>query len=150
MCYNVAMGRVMALDIGDVRIGIAVSDIMQIIANPIESYTRCKNNTPQDISYIAAMVAEREVDTIVSGLPLGMSGMETQQTQKVRDFCELLTEAVGLPIVFVDERLTTVSAERVLLQGNVSRANRKKVVDKLAATIILQSYLDGSRGTTIY
>lgn len=139
------MGRVLALDIGDVRIGIAVSDIMQIIANPVESYTRKKNNTPADIAYIVDMIKAREVDTIVSGLPLGMSGMETQQTEKVRQFCLLLGEASGLDIAFVDERLTTVSAERVLLEGNVSRANRKKVVDKLAATIILQSYLDGSR-----
>lgn len=135
----------MALDIGDVRIGIAVSDIMQIIANPVESYTRAKNNTKADIDYIVNMAVDREVDTIVSGLPLGMSGAETQQTAKVKEFCQLLGQSTNIPISFVDERLTTASAERVLLQGNVSRANRKKVIDKLAATIILQSYLDGSR-----
>lgn len=135
------MGRVMALDVGNVRIGIAVSDLMGIIANPLETYTR-KGNLTVDAQYIANLAKQREVSLFVSGLPLSLSGGENEQTLKTREFIEELKKHTDIPVKFLDERFTTLSAERVLIQGNVRRENRKKVIDKVAATIILQNYLD--------
>ena len=138
------MGRVMALDIGDVRIGIAVSDLMGIIANPLETYTR-KGNLDVDAKYIADLAMSKEVSLIISGLPLGLKGQENEQTAKTREFVDRLKEVCDIPIEYLDERFTTLSAERVLIEGNVRRENRKKVIDKVAATIILQNYLDRKR-----
>ena len=134
----------MALDVGDVRIGIAVSDLMGIIANPLETYTR-KGNLAVDTDYIVKLAQEKEVSLIVSGLPLGLRGQENEQTAKTREFIDKLREICDVPIEYLDERFTTLSAERVLIEGNVRRENRKKVIDKVAATIILQNYLDRKR-----
>ena len=138
------MGRVMALDVGDVRIGIAVSDLMGIIANPLETYTR-KGNLDVDAQYIVNLAKSKEVTLFVSGLPLGLKGQENEQTAKTREFIDKLKEICDIPVEYLDERFTTLSAERVLIEGNVRRENRKKVIDKVAATIILQNYLDRKR-----
>lgn len=135
------MGRIMALDVGNVRIGIAVSDLMGIIANPLETYTR-KGNLAVDAEYIANLAKQKEVSLFISGLPLSLSGGDNEQTLKTREFIEELQKHTDIPVKFLDERFTTLSAERVLIQGNVRRENRKKVIDKVAATIILQNYLD--------
>ncbi|MBR1954611.1 MAG: Holliday junction resolvase RuvX [Clostridia bacterium] len=135
------MGRIMALDVGNVRIGIAVSDLMGIIANPLETYTR-KGNLDVDAEYVANLAKQKEVSLFISGLPLSLSGGENEQTLKTREFIEELQKHTDIPVKFLDERFTTLSAERVLIQGNVRRENRKKVIDKVAATIILQNYLD--------
>lgn len=134
------MGRILALDIGDVRIGVALSDPMGIIANPLETYTR--KTADKDIEYIVCLAKQREAEEIVSGLPKGLDGDDTLQTKKVREFVAELEKAWGKRVIFVDERLTTASAQRALLEGNVRRADRKKVVDKVAAAIILQTYLE--------
>ena len=134
----------MALDVGDVRIGIAVSDLMGIIANPLETYTR-KGNLDVDAQYIASLAKSKEVTLFVSGLPLGLKGQENEQTAKTREFVDKLKEVCDIPVEYLDERFTTISAERVLIEGNVRRENRKKVIDKVAATIILQNYLDRKR-----
>lgn len=128
------------MDVGDVRIGLAVSDLMGIIANPLETYVR--KDFVKDIDYIVNLAKEMEVDTIVSGLPKNLNNQDSLQTQKVREFVDKLEEAWGKKVVFVDERFTTASAQRVLLEGKVRRGDRKKVVDKVAATIILQTYLE--------
>lgn len=138
------MGRIMALDVGDVRIGVAVSDLMGIIANPLETYTR-KGDLAVDAQYIAQLAASHEVSLFVSGLPLGLNGQENDQTRKTREFIDALTKVTDIPVKYMDERFTTMSAERVLIAGNVRRENRKKVIDKVAATIILQNYLDSKR-----
>ena len=138
------MGRVMALDVGDVRIGVAVSDLMGIIANPLETYTR-KGDITRYVNYIVQLAKAHEVSLFVSGLPLGLNGLENEQTRKTREFVDALTAATDIPVKFMDERFTTLSAERVLIEGNVRRENRKKVIDKVAATIILQNYLDSKR-----
>ena len=138
------MGRVMALDVGDVRIGIAVSDLMGIIANPLETYTR-KGNLDIDAQYIVNLAKSKEVSLFISGLPLGLKGQENEQTAKTREFVDKLKEICDIPVEYLDERFTTLSAERVLIEGNVRRENRKKVIDKVAATIILQNYLDRKR-----
>ncbi len=138
------MGRIMALDVGDVRIGIAVSDPMGIIANPLETYTR-KGDINKDAKYIAELANSRDVTLFVSGLPLGLNGNENEQTRKTREFIDVLISFTDIPVKYLDERFTTLSAERTLIQGNVRREDRKKVIDKVAATIILQNYLDSKR-----
>lgn len=144
-CYTVlTMGRIMALDVGDVRIGVAVSDPMGIIANPLETYTR-KGNIVRDAQYIVDLAKSREVTLFISGLPLGLNGNENEQTRKTREFIDALTGLTDIPVKYLDERFTTLSAERTLIQGNVRREDRKKVIDKVAATIILQNYLDSKR-----
>ncbi len=131
----------MALDVGDVRIGIAVSDMMGIIANPLETYTR-RGDISRDAQYIADLAKAQQVELFISGLPLGLNGLENEQTAKTRVFIDELSKHTDIPVKYMDERFTTISAERVLIEGNVRRENRKKVIDKVAATIILQNYLD--------
>ncbi|MBQ6384360.1 MAG: Holliday junction resolvase RuvX [Clostridia bacterium] len=131
--------RMLALDIGDVRIGIAVSDPSRTIATPLEVLKRV--GWGPDTRYIKALCERYETDQVLSGLPLNMDGSEGFQAQKVRAFCEQL-EKTGLSVTFQDERLTTVVAEDALLEDNMSRADRKKNVDKIAAAVILQQWLD--------
>lgn len=135
------MGRIMALDVGNVRIGIALSDLMGIIANPLETYTR-KGDIEKDVGYIVSLAKSREVTLIISGLPLDLKGREREQAEKTREFIDALEAACEIPVEYLDERFTTLSAERVLIEGNVRREDRKKVIDKVAAAIILQNYLD--------
>lgn len=132
--------RKAALDIGDVRIGIATSDMLGIIASGYETYTR--KGGEQDFRYIAAFCKDKQVDAVVIGLPINMDGTEGDRAISMREFAKTLANYIDIKIVFQDERLTTVQAERMLIQGGVRRDKRKQVIDKVAATIILQSYLD--------
>lgn len=134
--------RKIAFDLGDVRIGIATSDIMGIIASGYETYTRKKNDFDADVEYLAALVKEKQCDTIILGLPINMDGTEGARAEVSREWGAALAAKTGLPVVYQDERLTTVSAEKMLISGGVRRENRKKVIDKVAATLILQAYLD--------
>lgn len=134
--------RKIAFDLGDARIGIATSDIMGIIANGQETYVRQKNNEEADLKYLADACRKYFCDTIIIGLPVNMDGTEGPRAEFSRDWGEKLRALTGLPVIYQDERLTTVIAEKVLIEGGVRRANRKKVVDKIAATLILQAYLD--------
>ena len=135
----------MALDVGDVRIGVAVSDLLGITANPRETYVRKKGDTNADIAYFCEYAKREEADAFVLGLPKNMDGTEGDRAVVTRQFGDMLQEASGLPVLYQDERLTTVSAERMLIDADVRREKRKKVIDKVAATIILQSYLDSHR-----
>ena len=132
--------RILAVDYGDVRIGLALSDLTRIIASPHETYTR--QNTTKDLQYLADLVKEKQVGVVVFGLPLNMDGSEGDRALKTRTFAQKLSELVDCKIDFCDERLSSVSAENILLTADVSRQKRKQVIDKLAATIILQEYLD--------
>ena len=136
-------GRIMGLDIGDKTIGVAVSDLMGLTAQGVTTIKRVGKK--KDIEAIKHIIAEKQVNKIVSGLPKNMNGTVGPQGEKVQKFCELLKEETNLPIEFWDERLSTVAAERSLIEGNVRRENRKKVIDMLAAVIILQGYLDLKR-----
>ena len=136
------MGRILALDVGDVRIGIAVTDPTRTIAQPLETYHRV--GWGPDSRYMKALCEKQDADLVLCGLPLNMDGTEGFQAQKVRQFAAKLEE-LGLPVVFQDERLTTVTAEDVLIAGNVGRQDRKKYVDKLAAAVILEQYLAASK-----
>ena len=136
-------GRIMGLDIGDKTIGVAVSDLMGLTAQGVTTIKRVGKK--KDIEAIKQIIAEKQVNKIVSGLHKNMNGTVGPQGEKVQKFCELLKEETNLPIEFWDERLSTVAAERSLIEGNVRRENRKKVIDMLAAVIILQGYLDSKR-----
>ena len=139
------MKRKIALEVGDVRIGVAVSDLLGITANPRETYVRKKGDTNADIAYFCEYAKREEADAFVLGLPKNMDGTEGDRAVVTRQFGDMLQEASGLPVLYQDERLTTVSAERMLIDADVRREKRKKVIDKVAATIILQSYLDSHR-----
>lgn len=133
--------KIMALDLGDNRIGIAFSDKMNIIANGYETYNR--KSLKEDFEYISTLISKNDVDEVVIGLPINMDGTEGERVVLAREFGNKLSEYIpNKKINYIDERLTTVSAEKVLLEADVSREKRKKVIDKIAATIILQSYLD--------
>lgn len=131
--------RIVCLDIGDVRIGVAVSDPTGTIASPVEVITRV--GWGPDTQKIRSVCERYNTDRILSGLPLNMDGSEGFQARKVRDFCAQLEKA-GLNVIFQDERLSTVSAEEALIEGGVSRSDRRKTVDKVAASVILQQWLD--------
>lgn len=132
------MKKIMGIDIGEKRIGIAVSDSLGYTAQGVETYTRTGEG---DAAYIAAKAKELGASRVVVGLPLNMNGTEGPAAQKVREFAEQL-KALGMEVDFQDERLTTVSAERMLIEADVSRKKRRQVVDKLAAVYILRAYLD--------
>ncbi|MFA5675888.1 MAG: Holliday junction resolvase RuvX [Christensenellales bacterium] len=131
------MKRIMGVDIGEKRIGIAVSDPLGITAQGLETYTRKGN----DAEYIARRAREMGASLIVAGLPLNMNGSEGPSAKMVREFMGEVS-SLGLPVEFIDERLTTVSAERILIEADVSRKKRRQVVDKIAAVYILRTYLD--------
>ena len=119
-------GRIMGLDIGDKTIGVAVSDIMGITAQGVKTIRR--ESKKKDIEELKNIIKERQVNKIVSGLPKNMNGTLGPQGEKVLKLCELIKEETGLEIDFWDERLTTVAAERSLIEGDVSRKKRKKVI----------------------
>ena len=138
--------RKIGLDVGDRTIGVAVSDPLGITAQGITTIERV--GIRKDSGKVLDLVKEYECDTIVMGLPLSMSGRDSEQTKKVREFRSILenkmrsTGMKGITIEWQDERLTTVQAERVMIDADVSRRRRKQVIDKQAAVIILQTYLD--------
>lgn len=134
--------RIVCLDIGDVRIGVAVSDPTGTIASPVETVHRV--GWGPDTRRIKEICDRFETDLVLSGLPLNMDGSEGFQAEKVRAFCAQLEKA-GLRIIFQDERLSTVAADEALIEGGVSRSGRKQLVDKVAAAVILQQYLETKR-----
>lgn len=131
--------RIVALDVGDRRIGIAVSDPLGITAQPLETYTRVGYGP--DARHIAQIAGKYETDQILCGLPRNMDGTQGFQVEKVREFAAKLEEQ-GLVVSYYDERMTTMLAEGALLEANMRREDRKKKVDMVAAVMILQSYLD--------
>ncbi len=131
------------LDLGSRTIGVAVSDELALTAQPLVVLKR--RGTKKDIQAIAQLAQEYEAETIVIGLPRKMNGALGPQAEKTQTFGRVLAAAVDLKVVYWDERWTTVSAERVLIEADLSRAKRKQVIDKLAASLILQGYLDRRR-----
>jgi putative holliday junction resolvase len=135
--------RTMGLDVGTRTVGIAVSDALGITAQGVTTLRR--TNLRADLAYLRRLAAEREVTRLVVGLPLNMDGSEGQRAAAARAFAEAAAKATELPLEYQDERLTTVAAERVLLEADVSRKKRKEVIDQLAAQLILQAWLDARR-----
>ncbi|MGE5575724.1 MAG: Holliday junction resolvase RuvX [Syntrophothermus sp.] len=140
--------RVMGLDLGERRIGVAISDPLGITASGVEVIQRA--GLVQDLARLGALIRENEISEVVVGLPRHMNGSLGEAAQKVQEFAGMLQarlkeEGLAPRFTFWDERLSTVAAQRVLLEGDMSRARRKQVVDKVAAAIILRSYLDSRR-----
>ena len=131
--------RIVALDVGDARIGVAVSDASRLIASPVEVIHRV--GFGPDVKRVQEICRRYDTTLILSGLPLNLNGTEGPQAAKVRLFCQQL-EKVGLVVYYQDERLTTVTAENALLEQNMHRAQRRQTVDKVAAAVILKQYLD--------
>lgn len=134
------MARIMGLDVGDKTIGVALSDPLFVTAQPFETIRRTKAKA--DINRLEEIVKEKEVEQIVVGLPKNMNNTMGPQSMKVISFVDLLKKRIDIEIVYEDERLTTVQSESVLIDMNVRRENRKKQIDNIAASFILQSFLD--------
>lgn len=136
------MKRVAGLDVGDKTIGVAISDPMRIIAQGITTIIRTKLD--EDLEKVLKILKENDVELIVVGMPKNMNDTIGPQAQRVMNFANRLKDKSGIELIYQDERLTTVSANKVLIESKVRRENRKKYVDKIAATYILQTYLDRS------
>lgn len=137
--------RALGLDLGTKTIGLAVSDELGLTAQGLPTLVR--KSFRKDVEALQALVADRDVDRIVLGLPLNMDGSEGPRAEATRKFGEHLASVTALPVIYWDERLTTVAAQRVLLEGDVSREKRKKVIDQVAASLILQGWLDAQAGS---
>ncbi len=137
--------RTMGLDVGTRTIGIAVSDELGITAQGLKTLRR--KSPEEDLREIAAIVRQFQIEKIVVGLPKNMDGTLGKQAEIVLNWTKVLTDKIQVPVATWDERLSTVGASKVLLEADLSRKKRKKVIDKLAAVIILQGYLDQSRRT---
>lgn len=136
-----ACGRILAIDFGRVRLGLALSDAAGITAQPFATYQRV--GPRKDVGYLARIVAENDVRRIVLGLPLRLSGEEGPEAEAVRTFgTRLAARLPGVPVDYEDERFSTVEAERVLVEGGARRRERRQTVDRMAAVLILQSVLD--------
>lgn len=135
-------GRVVALDVGDVRIGVAVSDPTGTIAQPLEVYRRVGYGP--DARYVQAVCEKYETSRVLLGLPLNMDGTRGSQAEKVLAFGDVLSKA-GLLVEYQDERLSTVTAEKALISGDMRRQDRRQTVDKVAAAVILEQWLASRR-----
>ena len=133
------MGRCIGIDLGTKRVGLALSDSLNIIASPFKTLTFIDNDDL--ISKLSKIINDNNVKTIILGLPLNMSGVDTEQTKKVRTFKKLLAK-FNIPILFEDERLSSVSAKKSLVMQNVKTGHNKAEIDRTAAAIILQQFLD--------
>jgi putative holliday junction resolvase len=136
--------RILALDHGTKRIGVAISDELQMIAQPLE-YIAAKPFA-QFVSRLEELLTDKEVELILIGMPRNMDGSYGPAAEKVQGFVESLKGVLSVPIRTWDERLTSAQANRILIQGEVRRDQRKESVDKMAAAILLQSYLDRMGG----
>ena len=135
--------RYMGLDYGDKTVGVAVSDEMGITAQPYITITReIRNKLRQTCKQIEDIIREKNIEVIVVGKPLNMNGTEGERIEETREFIEMVRRRTGLMVEELDERLTTVEADRILDATGVAKENRKEYIDKMAAAIILQTYLD--------
>lgn len=132
--------RKLGIDFGDARIGLAISDPLGMIASGLDTLKSA--GMEKDSNTIASLCKKHEVDTIVLGLPLNMDGSSGARVEKTKIFADILKEKTGLKIEFVDERLTTVESEKMLIELGRKRDQRKEVIDKISANIILQNYLN--------
>ncbi|MBS0182458.1 MAG: Holliday junction resolvase RuvX [Nitrospira sp.] len=133
-------GRILALDYGTKRIGVALSDELGWTAQPLETFER--KTLDRDVAHIAALVGSHNVERVVLGLPLQLDGREGPAVQAMREFTVKLEASLSVPVVRWDERMTTKAAEQLLIAADVSRKKRKGIVDRIAAAILLRSYLE--------
>lgn len=137
------MERILGLDVGDVYIGVALSDPFGMIAQSLTTIKRISKD--QTYGEIKELIDKYDVKKVVVGLPKNMNNTLGPQSEKVMKFAEKLKNKYKIELIYVDERMTTLSAEKVLIEGSVRRENRKKYIDRIAATYILQTYLDTQR-----
>jgi putative Holliday junction resolvase len=133
--------RLMGLDLGERRIGVAISDPLGITAQGVSVYQRT-GNLQTDLKFFAELIVEREINGVIIGLPKNMNGTEGPMAEKARSFGAELAKLTGISIRFWDERLSTGAAQKVLIEANMSRRKRRTKIDQVAAVIILQNYLD--------
>ena len=133
------MGRILGVDYGDSKIGLALSDNTKCIAFPLKTIKN--KNIDSLLDFFKKLNFEKNIESIVIGLPLGMNGKDTPQTKKVRNFSKSMS-ILGLPIFFQDERLTSISAKKSLVKRNIKTGYNKYKIDEIAATIYLQQFLD--------
>lgn len=138
--------RILGMDIGTRTIGLALSDPMGWTAQGLETYRR-SGRLEIDLEVVTGMIKKLEVERVVAGLPLNMDGSRGPSAEMVEEFAKRLTDRSGVPLVMWDERLTTVSAQKMLIEADVSRKKRRKVVDQIAAVLILQGYLNWLSGS---
>ena len=138
--------RVLALDVGDRRIGVALSDPTGLLASPLSTITR--KGQDADVDEVLGLAAANDVPEIVVGMPVSLSGRKGAQAARTTAFAEELRRKTDIPVVFADERYSTVQAERSLRESGVQPSRDKARVDAAAAAVILQSYLDARRATT--
>lgn len=136
--------RILALDVGDRRIGVAISDELEISAHSLTTIHR--SDLIREIGQITEIVREYGVEEIVIGMPVMMNGTVGIQGEKVGRFVEELKKAISVPVKFFDERLSTKFVEKTLIDADISREKRKKIIDKLSAVVILQDYLSNRGG----
>lgn len=136
-------GRALGLDVGTKTVGLAMSDELGWTAQGLKTLRRTR--TRDDLAHLVALCREHGVTQIIAGLPLNMDGSEGPRAEATRAFVGALESATGVPAIYWDERLTTVAAQRTLLEADVSRAKRKEVIDQLAAQLILQGWMDAQR-----
>lgn len=135
--------RILGLDFGSKTVGVAVSDGLLLTAQGVETIERKdENKLRKTCARIEELIAEYEITEIVLGLPKNMNNTEGERVEKTKAFGEMLERRTGLPVHYWDERLTTVAAEQILMESGVRRENRKALIDKVAAGLILQGYLD--------
>ncbi|MFA6355961.1 MAG: Holliday junction resolvase RuvX [Candidatus Omnitrophota bacterium] len=132
--------RVLGLDFGEKRIGVAVSDPLGIIAQGVTVIER--KTIEEDLKAINAIISEYGAESIVVGMPINMDGTKGKSADKVTEFVEVLKASAGIPVATYDERLSTKESEKFLISSDVSRRKRKNVIDKVAAQLILESYLE--------
>ncbi len=139
--------RVMAIDYGAKAIGVAISDELQLTVRPLTTIRREKRKYAQVIEQIGALITEHEIGTLVVGLPLNMDGTRGPAVERVESFIEDLRQRLSVPIVTIDERLTSYEADRMMREIGMNERERRARSDEYAATIILQDYLDGLKLT---
>ncbi len=132
--------RILGIDYGHKRLGLALSDEGGILASPLPVYQR--RSTDQDLTFLARLAVEKEVSRIIIGLPRNMDGSLGEMAKEVLAFVDALKEKINLPVATFDERLSSTEAERVLIQADLSRKRRKTLKDSLAAVLILQGYIE--------
>lgn len=143
--HTLAAGRVLGVDVGTVRIGLALSDVERMVATPLQTVQG--RDQQAAIDAICEVIQTHDVQALIVGLPLDLDGREGRAAKRTRRFVRRLEARATLPVFWLDERLTSAQATRTLIQADVGRAQRKKVIDQVAASLILQSWLDAQPRT---
>jgi putative Holliday junction resolvase len=138
------LGRIVALDVGDARIGVAASDELGIAAHPVKTIRRA-GGVKSDLRKVEETLVELDACKVVVGLPLGAENEEGKQASKVKDFSNRLARRIRVPLEYWDERFSTAEAEEKMIEAGASRARRRKRIDQAAAAVILESYLRSER-----